>query len=336
MLSLIVFLAPAAQADRLLFVGNSYTLFNDLNLTVASLMEARGGDVLTARLAGGGMTLSQHYANAQEEGTDWHAALLSPEQLWDWVFLQEQSQIPGFPASSSYVTESVAAAQGLDGLIAAKEAETVFLMTWGRRNGDSQNPDRYPDFSTMQGHLTEGYLRYQAETATPDRPTWVAPVGLAFAYVHDSLLEAGNDPLAEESMFWTLYNSDGSHPSPRGSYLAACVIYVTLTGESSIGLPGPGDMAGSEREFLQSVADETVFGSLELLDYPWEVDSTPGDTGEPNDTDDTGEPNDTDDGDDAGDTDDAGDAGGGDGAGCSSRAGLLVGLLAALGWKRRR
>jgi hypothetical protein len=342
MLSLIALLTHAAQADQLLFVGNSYTFYNDLNLTLAYLIETRGGGVLAARLVGGGMTFDQHYTNAQDKGTPWHAALVGPEQIWDWVILQEQSQIPGFPESSSYITESVAAAQGLDGLIAAKDAETVFMMTWGRRSGDSQNADRYPDFSTMQGHLTDGYLRYQAETSTADRPTWIAPVGLAFAHIHDSILEDGADPLSEESTFWTLYSNDGSHPSPRGSYLAACVIYVTLTGESSIGLPSQGSMSDSEREFLQTAADASVFGSLDLLDYPWEDDSTPDDTASPKDTgedrdDDTAEDRDDDtDGDTGTDADADADADAG-GSGCGGgRAGLLAGLLAALGWRRRR
>ncbi len=33
-----------------------------------------------------------------------------------------------------------------------------------------------------------------------------------------------------------LYFSDGSHPSPIGSYVAACVFYATLYGKSPVGL----------------------------------------------------------------------------------------------------
>ena len=35
-----------------------------------------------------------------------------------------------------------------------------------------------------------------------------------------------------------LYFSDGSHPSPAGSYLAACTFYATLFHASPVGLPG--------------------------------------------------------------------------------------------------
>ncbi|MCQ2992474.1 hypothetical protein NLO72_25115, partial [Pseudomonas tremae] len=34
-----------------------------------------------------------------------------------------------------------------------------------------------------------------------------------------------------------LYDQDGSHPSPAGSYLAGLVLYATLTGNTVEGLP---------------------------------------------------------------------------------------------------
>jgi hypothetical protein len=99
-------------------------------------------------------------------------------------------------------------------------------------------------------------------------------------------------------------------------------------------------MPDPEREFLQTAADAAVFGSLDLLDYPWEDDSAPDDTASPTDTGgdgDTGTAEGRDDDSDGdGDTGDDSD-GDADGSGCGSRrAGLLVGLLAAMGWRRRR
>ena len=34
-----------------------------------------------------------------------------------------------------------------------------------------------------------------------------------------------------------LHSADMSHPSPLGSYLAACVFYGIITGKTSVGLP---------------------------------------------------------------------------------------------------
>jgi hypothetical protein len=52
----------------------------------------------------------------------------------------------------------------------------------------------------------------------------VAPVGLAWKLARERIPGV------------SLYATDGSHPSRIGSYLAACVIYSTLTGELCKGL----------------------------------------------------------------------------------------------------
>jgi hypothetical protein len=179
----------------------------------------------------------------------------------------------------------MAGAESLNTLIADGEAETVFFLTWGRREGDSTNASLYPDFETMQERLTDGYLAYQEATSSKKRPTWIAPVGPAFARVHADILEAGEDPLDPESLFWGLYNPDASHPSPTGTYLAACVFYATLTGSSPVGLDGPGAMESEIALELQEAAATTVFEDTDWLSYPWQGDEKPGDTGLPGDTD---------------------------------------------------
>lgn len=331
MLPTLLMMSSLGWSQRLLHLGNSYTFYNSLDQNVSLLLSAGGTPWEAARLSAGGLTFADHLGRTAEKGSDWHAALADGSQDWDWVILQEQSQIPGFPETSSYVQDSVAAAVSLDDLAEARGAETVFMMTWGRRSGDSQNTSRYPDFSTMQGHLTDGYIRYRDATATDKRPTWIAPVGLAFAHVHD----AQEDPLDPEGLFWSLYTDDGSHPSPKGTYLAACVIYVTLTGEPSAGLPSPDSIDKDARLALQQAADAAVFQSVSLLDYPWSEDSSkPKDTAAP---DDTSAPNDTDSPSDSATPDASDEAAKTDEIGCS-RSGAAVFLLGAglLAWRRQR
>jgi hypothetical protein len=50
-----------------------------------------------------------------------------------------------------------------------------------------------------------------------------------------------------------LFQNDGSHPSPEGTYLAACVFYATLYGKSPVGLPAEGIPAARAKE-LQALA----------------------------------------------------------------------------------
>src|SRR5437870_49387 len=79
--------AGAQSCTRVLFIGNSYTAVNDLPQTFAALASSGGHATQTAMLADGGTTLAQHVASPA-----------TSQQLgaahWDFVVLQEQSQIP--------------------------------------------------------------------------------------------------------------------------------------------------------------------------------------------------------------------------------------------------
>ena len=63
-----------------------------------------------------------------------------------------------------------------------------------------------------------------------------------------------------------LHRPDKSHPTPTGSYLAACVIYATVLDTSPVGLPAELNKDGrilvsippAEAEALQQIAWDTV------------------------------------------------------------------------------
>jgi MYXO-CTERM domain-containing protein len=263
----------------MLFLGNSYTFVNELDVVVASVFEAAGEPLDEhARLAEGGWRFVDHLAAIETPGSDWDAAFQNPH---DWVILQEQSQIPGFPPEASdEVGASRDAAVALDGHAAATGARTMFLMTWGRRSGDETNPDIYPDFPTMQARLADGYATYVELASVDGTQAWIAPAGLAWERVYDDVAATGTDPATAGTAFWDLYIDDGSHPSPRGTYLTACVIFASVTGESPEGLPAPDGIA--DAAYLQEVAAEVVLTG-EGFAYPWEDGG--GDSGDSGDGD---------------------------------------------------
>jgi MYXO-CTERM domain-containing protein len=333
----------------MLFLGNSYTFQNNLEAQVAAVFAAAGETVQAERLANPGWRFVDHEGAIETAGSDHALAFAEPH---DWVILQEQSQIPGFPDGQVDVEASRDSAVVLDGYAAATGAQTMFLMTWGRRDGDNTNPDLYPDFETMQARLTDGYLTYVSLASADGTPAWVAPAGLAWARVYDDVVAGGGDPTAPDSPFYQLYVDDGSHPSPRGTYLAACVLYKSLTGRSPVGLDAPADIA--DAAYLQGVAEATVTEAADTLAFPWEPADDTGvpdtgvpDTGVPDTGDDTSEDPDTasDLDDDTGvpdtsvdDTDD-GDDNDAEGCGCTSGGGAggwIVAVMAALGVRRRR
>lgn len=322
---------------NLLFLGNSYTFQNDLDQRTREALTQLAADTWTEgetrRLAEGGYTFVNHLARTEEAGSAWQLALADDTAAWDWVVLQEQSQIPGFPTTQGEYRASLEAAVALDDLAEARGARVIFLNTWGRRDGDAQNPDRFPDFPTMEGYLEEGYRAYRDASSTEARPTYVAPAGPAFARVYNNVLAAGGDPAAPDSDFTRLYSADGSHPSPLGTWLVAYVLAASLTGESPVGLPTPSGLAEADALMVQTAAADTVFDETLGYTYPWPA---PGDTGS-----DTGGDMGTDSGADSaanGDTD-AGTSAAPTGCGCSSAAGAWAPAATALAFalsRRRR
>ncbi|MEC8192978.1 MAG: MYXO-CTERM sorting domain-containing protein, partial [Myxococcota bacterium] len=176
-------------------------------------------------------------------------------------------------------------------LVRDANAETLFFLTWGRRAGDPMNEWMYPDFATMQERLTSGYQAYAAATATADRPVWIAPVGPAFAVVHDRVVSDGLTPTDAGNDFHGLYSGDGSHPSPTGTLLTAYVFFASITGESPVGLEAPTGIDAELADRLQSAAASAVFNSADDFHFPWETEEdTPdaddgaGETGTDQDT----------------------------------------------------
>ena len=218
-------------AQELLFVGNSYTYYNDLDQLVASFATSLpGAPIVTAsRVASGGYRLPQHASDAATDSTPLAAFLgTGPYPSWTFVVLQDQSQIPGFPESQQERIDSVAASVELARRAAEHGATTLLFQTWGRRDGDSSNPDRFPDFITMNNLLAEGYAQMEQAIRAAGYPVRRVPVGAAFAAIREGDLAAGRDPLDSASLFFRLYAADGSHPSLEGSYLAAATFVCTV------------------------------------------------------------------------------------------------------------
>jgi hypothetical protein len=200
--------APGEPELRVLFIGNSYTWFNNLPHLVSALAESahEARPLRTTMLVGGGFTLRNHW--------DGGAAVSAIQRnSWDYVVLQDQSMlgsaapaVNGVPRIDPRLFHDYA--RRFDAAIKQAGAKTVFFLTWARQ-----------DFPELQSVLDKAYLSVAKELG--DR---VAPVGPAWK-------EA-----IEERPRLALHQFDRSHPTPAGSYLAACVFYATLYGKSPEGL----------------------------------------------------------------------------------------------------
>ena len=237
-----------AQSFDVLFIGNSYTYYNNLPEMISNIANDLGDTVNYDQNTPGGTSL---YAHSQNQTT----INKINQQNWDFVVLQDQSQRPSL--SPSYVAASVYPyATQLVNLINSNYicSEPVFYMTWGRKYGDQTNCQSYPPVCTflgMQERLRDSYL-----TMGLDNNASVSPVGIAFK--NSISLDSTID----------LYTSDNSHPSIYGSYLAACTFYSTIFKKSSVGCSyKPNAINQTDALFLQQVASSTVLDSM----FVWNI-----------------------------------------------------------------
>ena len=176
-----------------LMLGNSYTAQGrSLSSRVQALFDETGTSASVSDLTGGGMKLYQHADNAESNGNQWHTTLTNNQ--FDYVILQDQSQVPSFPTTESYWQNSKNGAIRLDTMIEAAGAGLIFFMTWGYRDGDSQNAWLNPDYPTMQANLEAGYNMYAENITTADRAPYIAPVGLAYKAIYDDIIADGGTP----------------------------------------------------------------------------------------------------------------------------------------------
>jgi hypothetical protein len=238
-----------AQPDtlRVLFVGNSYTDYNNLPQLFANLSESGGRPVFTNMSAPGGYWLENHCGNQET------ISKIS-QGIWDYVVLQEQSQVPTIDYYR--YNSMVPSARWLDSLIVSYNENTAFFMTWGRKYGGQQTINHYSspvfrDFFHMQDSLNSAYSQIST-----DLEATLCPVGLAWAesFRTDSTIN--------------LWQDDYSHPTLQGSYLAACVFFAVLCERTPVGLPYRAGLTSEEAFFLQCVAFRTVFSEIKPKNAP--------------------------------------------------------------------
>lgn len=215
---------------RVFFIGNSYTSFNDLPTTFANLAWSGGHRVETALHAPGGWALVN-----QKLAPDTEKTLTASR--WDLVVLQEQSEISS--VESLRQADMYPAAHDLVAMTRAAGAQPMFFLTWGHRNGWPANG--MPDYASMQSSVDAGYLFIAGQEHAA-----VAPVGDAWMAIVDQNSDPG------------LWQDDGSHPTAKGTYVAACVFYASIFHQSPVGLSYHDFLSDSDAAQSQAAAASTV------------------------------------------------------------------------------
>ena len=138
----------------------------------------------------------------------WHAAQSETQMAiqyhdWDYIVLQQKTHpFDGYPAL-------LKDCKSLRPYISKTKAEILLFVTWAEKQ-----------FPANQKILDKAFAQ-----AAQEIQARLVPVSNAWHRILQS------EPGIE------LYDTDGEHASPSGSYLAACVFYAAIQGASPVGLP---------------------------------------------------------------------------------------------------
>ncbi len=185
---------------NILFLGNSFTYFNDMYKTFRKICEANGIEVDVDQIAYGGYSLS-HYIGKSRKAKKVNKKLALKH--WDYVILQEHSRKP-----LDNLDEFLYSVIELNKLIVKNNGETVLYSTWSYLDNSSKLKETGLSYNEFYNVLNKGYLE-----ASKLINCKVAPVGTIFKKLHKEI---------------DLLIKDDFHPNITGSYIAALVLFKTI------------------------------------------------------------------------------------------------------------
>ena len=226
--------AQVKTDPAILFLGNSMTYFNDLPTVFLNLSRSGGFEAEVYELTEGSYRLEYFADETDEVGAQAWDALKNYD--WDYVILQEQSGVSTIEAEEHMYP----AARTLDSMVREANGESVFLMTWAYKEGFSfqlLGLELKNTKEEMQTQMAQNYMNIANEL-----DALLAPAGIAFMRCSSDYPEI------------ELWDEDGNHPSPAGTYLAACVLYQVLYDQSPNELDYTADLDRQTASKLQLVA----------------------------------------------------------------------------------
>lgn len=196
---------------KVLFIGNSYTFFNNSWDIFKDICLAEGFPVEVDSVTAGGYTLQQMHDINDQFGKQTKEKIQSAK--FDVVFLQEQSLRPATnekPLFFEYATKLIQ-------MVKDAGAIPFLYQTWGRKEGSKDLETIGLTSAEMTKKIAQAYAEVGQKAGLE-----VSRVGTAFY-----LLYSNNFPQ-------DLYDEDLTHPSKFGSYVVALTHFATLFKKSPV------------------------------------------------------------------------------------------------------
>ena len=215
-LLLITIVSSAQKKDTLnvLFVGNSYTYYNNLSHIVSLMSDSTDTKLITKKSTRGGAWLHQHWN--EERGL--RTKTLIQNGNFDTIVFQEYSMGPISEPDSLRKYGKLFA-----DLARSVGAKPYLFLVWAR--------EKVPQYQSE--------LNAPIEVVAKENGMTIIPVGKGWE------LARGYRPSAP------LFNDDGTHPAPLGTFLSAAVVVGTMTGQLPEKYPNVPTLYQPDGEFIQ-------------------------------------------------------------------------------------
>ncbi|MFM6935035.1 MAG: DUF4886 domain-containing protein [Flavobacteriales bacterium] len=193
-----------SQSMRVLFIGNSYTHYNNMPKIFHDLANSKNINVDVHMSAKSSHTFQMH-----SERMDLYQDIR--KEKWDYVILQGFSRELAYDYKKLDSTVVPYVRRISDSIYHQNPCATILLYdTWGYLNGFPEDSINI-NYQIMSDHIHQGYLYLSQRFDFP-----IVPVGKIWETVKE------NNPQIN------LYQEDKQHPSKYGSYLAACSFYAAI------------------------------------------------------------------------------------------------------------
>lgn len=238
------------QTKKVLFIGNSYTAYNNLAQIINDAAISVGDSLFFDTHTPGGSRLMNHSSNPVVFSKIY-------SNNWDHIVIQGQSQEPSWD-SAKVAVEVFPHAKILSDSARASDScnKPIFYMTWGRENGDANNCAFWPWVCTYEG--MDSVLNKNYRKMAADNDGLVSPVGALWKYIRTTHSNI------------QLYASDGSHPSASGSYAAAMSFYSIIFKKDPSAISYNFNLPAAEASQIRNAAKLIVFDSL----VKWGMDTS--------------------------------------------------------------
>ena len=229
-------LVQAQEKERILFIGNSFTFYWNLPNQVEQMSAEKNLEWDIVQSTEGGASLRDHWQGNKNLKTK----ELLTENTYDRIVFQDHSNFPlvHIDTTTYYFNK-------LKSLIPPK-TKIYLYSTWMYPNIEGR--ENYPN-------LDDPIERNLREKVAAEGDQLIR-VGAAFSLFSKRYTEID------------LYTDDDKHPSPQGSYLAACVFFSSLSKKSSKGLKrrySKTDLNG-KKVFYSMVENKTALKCQEIAD----------------------------------------------------------------------